>query len=151
MGSADVTLYSKRLGQAPGVGKGNKVTIWTTKVEEDWAKDLVDYDIPRSKKTWAQGPEKWIIDMLKVKHVFTVNGHLVANATETDDQVVSNLKKIIEAGGAIILNYRGKDYIGNIVKCKITEEAVDFPATAPENVTRYSVILTFLIGKSRLG
>jgi len=127
------------------------VTIYTAKVEEEFGKKLTQVPKPVTKaKRGTQEPQTRILDLLLVTHSFTINGHITAQTingeSKTATEARNYLRNMITHGGTLTLNYDGTNYEGNVTKVRITEVAIDEPATLPSDAVKYDVMFQFLVG-----
>ena len=127
---------------------GTTVTVWTTKVEEDIAKDLGDLiQIPKTNSNDTN--ETKYIDLLKMKRVFTISGH-ISDYTDADKTLTAmtqraRLRALKDARSVDILYY-ATTYTGVLLKIKITESPTD--ESAP---TVFDVTIQFMEGTNIIG
>ena len=157
-------------------GGSNIVNIAVTKLDENFDKKLINYDIPRPKDSRDQGPKKNIIDLLQVKRVITINGVLTDYTYSSDGgttydtaiQQRDKLRNLILAGTNCTLYIRGDTSgtysIGdgntgnttsvNFLKVMITSQPEDdiagdpsgSPPTHYHSPSRFIVTLSLLLG-----
>ena len=148
-----ITIYSDRLGESPGAGAGagNKVTVHAVEIEDDYQKELKEIRMPKSKSNWSDDAVIYFIDLKKIRRAIKVTGWIAANASDDDDQVADDLRKIIGAGGVCKLNIsewnNGNDIDVQVLKCKIKESAADESTLSSTDRTRYLVELMCVEGE----
>ena len=131
-------------------GASDRVTINTNKVEEDWTKSVIDFNILRTSETSDLGYLKRMIDLLNTKRTITVTGQLqedfhwngsIITSGVTAAQQRTRLIAILESPDNVSLVYDGTTYSGKLIKAKITESPED------ASIPTYDVIVQFLEGE----
>lgn len=111
----------------PGALASDEVTIWTTKIDHNADKPLINIPVPRQKADMdgETAPSTYLIDIGRVKEVITVQGILIDDATTSAQEKKTNLMKIIYYERSVTFTWgsgvRAQTYTGNINKCSITE------------------------------
>jgi hypothetical protein len=122
-----ITIYNTQIGASPsGTGNGTKVTIYTTK-DEYVMVSKAPKSIPQAKnvkKATAKSETK-IVDTHQRENIYTFNGFLTANSTDSAAVVARNLKKIADASGGCIAQISGINYKCAILKCLISRVPMD--------------------------
>jgi len=144
--TSDIT-FTKTITNDPGhfaIGAGTYIiTLFTTKVDENYEKAPILYDIPVPKARWGvTHPQKYAIDLLQLNHVFAITGHIHStsgskNSTPTSTSL--NAKKyliaLFEHGGQFVMAYDGTSYNVQLRKMMITEGQHDQSTAAEYTVT----------------
>ena len=135
--TSDVTF--QRLSS--GTPTGTIITLFTTKVDENYEKGVIVFDVPVPKSKWGStSPTKYAIDLLQLNHVFTITGHIHAsssNATNSDtsEEAKADLITMFKYGGGQRLVYAGNNYSVHIRKMQITESQHDSASPSEYTVT----------------
>jgi len=117
-----------------GSGGSNQVTVYSSKVSENYTKKLVSFTPPKSFQKRNEGPNATkIIDLLRIETRFTVDGY-VDRADRT------KLRNCFKTGGIIIMVWDGDNYDINIEKLNIDK-------SNREDQDEYPVTFTVLVGE----
>ena len=144
-----VQIYNGRLGQNPGVGLGNTVTIHAVKLEDKWKNKFLGIPYPRSKQRWSDGRLYYFVDLLRITRTITIIGHITANDNETIEEVLSDLMAIYQGGGSCYLTVSGWPESPLEVMfeaLEIATEPTDEPAELDKDVTKYRVTINCVVG-----
>lgn len=122
------------------------VTVWTIKVEEDIAKNVSGFSIPKANP--SDTSERKNIDLLDVKRVFTVTGYLKdyidAGASVTAATQRTRLRGLKDARSVDFIY--DATYVGSLVKIKFTENPTDETTSSI-----YDVTVQFMEGTNVVG
>ena len=130
-----------------------KVTIATTRVEEVITKLTEKILVPTTKNNQdieTGSKIAKIVDLLRVEHRYNVDGFITQDigtaSPESTDVAIkkTDLKKLLNAGGVLLLNYEDTDIDCNFEKLVITEATSGGSA----NVTTYPVKFTVVKGEN---
>lgn len=130
-----------------------KVTISTERVEEVITKLLET--IPNITTTPQQDIEIGskdinIVDLLRVESRYTIDGKIVTGLGTASPERYDvsdkkeDLKKLLNAGGVIVMTYEGEDINVNFEKLVITQET----SGGSDTVTKYDVKFTVIKGEN---
>lgn len=123
------------------------VEIWTTKLDHNTEKPIVNIPIPRQKASMdaEDTPSTYLIDIGRVKEVISIQGMLIDDATTSAQERKTNLLKIIYYERSCTISWgtgsRAQTYTGNINKVMITET----PGIIGEQKTNYESEKNFAI------
>jgi len=100
-------------------GGTNELTVYTTKAEKIYSKQLVKITSPQSTSNWGAGPKDTkIVDLLRVELRYSINGYI----NSADESKMENLVKI---GGTINMTYKSETFTINIEKISIINDNVN--------------------------
>jgi len=132
---------------------GTSVTIYSTRVDEEYKNKLFPITPPQTKSNQSSGPKSTkIVDLLRVTHYLNIKGWI---QTATDKE---NLVTIFRGaglnGGTVTLAYDdcvglagSTDSItGYVEECTVSEESQDNPTYSGDDHGRYEVEVKFLEG-----
>ena len=133
---------------------GHSVTIYVRRIEENYRNKLFLITAPKNASTQDVGAnDTKVVDLLRLTHQIQINeAYICGTSSKVAKSVKDDLKTIIngagQKGGEITLTYDGDSHKGYIESCTFSEEAMDQLdfSDLPEDVIRYSVQLTFVIG-----
>lgn len=143
------------------------VGIYSDNVNEEYKNKLIVLSLPQSSANQTSGKKDTkILDLLKVTHQFVIKGYLTGTTTATSStndtdggsttltakQIKDNLITIAngaaQAGGTISMTYDGDTYTGYLESIVAIRNADDAPTSEPEDMIKYSLQLTFVVGVS---
>jgi len=125
--TSDVTF--QRLSS--GTPTGTIITLFTTKVDDNYEKSIILFDYPVPKDLWGiRAALKYAIDILMVNHVFAITGHIHSGSSngsgsDTPEEAKADLITMFKYGGGQRLVYAGNNYNVHIRKMQITESQHD--------------------------
>ena len=122
-----ITIYNTQITESPsGTGNGTKVTIYTTK-DEYVMVSKAPKAIPVATNVGAakNKSQTKIVDTHQRENIYTFNGFLTANSTDSAAIVARNLQKIADASGGCIAQICGINYKCAILKCLISRVPMD--------------------------
>ncbi len=130
-------------------GTGTTVTIHSAKIEYNYVNDIWNLQIP----SLAEAQKTLIKNLLRIKEVWTITGHLTATASKTDDELKIDLRTIFfqnqnTSKGVHGLSFDNESTWESVgfMKLMIIEEAVDEATTTPAGSTKYLVTLQAIEG-----
>lgn len=143
------------------------VTIWVTKIDHNFDKNLVAIDIPStaSSQDSQTKPKTWIVDLARVKEMISVQGYLIDETTEAAITKKWNLIKLFRYGrGKVIISWgsgnnqqkdkdKNVDLIGSIIKLAVTETGgiVGLQQSGYFSEKNFAVQFAMVLGDDRLG
>jgi len=130
------------------------VTVQTTKIKENWTNpNLIQILYPRTGDNVASGKQTYIYNLMRLKQIFTITGHLMASDTRTDDQVRDDLRDIINKNETFTLTisgYDGSPYTVAVMKCEFTETPTDEDSGGTlAGASKYQVMIQVLEGEEK--
>jgi len=125
--------------------------VYAESVNEEYKNKLIILSNSQTGPNQASGskPTK-ILDLLRLTHQFVIKSVITAESGKTAKEVITNLKSIANgggiAGGVITMTYDGDSYEGYLEKIIITKEADDSVDETSEQVRKYTLAITFVVG-----
>lgn len=136
---------------SPWASATNRVEIHTISLEESWQKDLSSFARPRSQANWSQDPQRKILDLKKITHIYTIQGWLAGSPTDVSvgsshDTVHDMMKTMVEGGG--VKNLTWETDTGSIAWYTVNFNKV-LSRRDPKNENQYWVQMNLLEGEDR--
>lgn len=138
------------------------IVLSTTKITYNFDNQVGIHHIPTTpdeRGTTTPEDKTYLINLLKIKKMFTIRGGLsqgkfeyASGSDETHTAAKDKrdaLKTLLEGGSTLKLIVDGVTYSGALAKLEISEEPQDM-GTPNDSVEVYSVMLSFLIGQDKL-
>jgi len=130
--------------------------VYADSVSEEYSNKLMILNIPQTAPNQASGAKKTkILDLLRITHQFVIKSVITEESSKTAKQIKNNLKSIANgggiAGGVVTMTYDGDSYEGYLEKIVITKEADDSANETSEQVRKYTLAITFVVGEPTAG
>lgn len=149
----------------PTVSGTRYVDVDAIIIEDSPTKEPIVLPIPVSpndqeRKGGSNTGTTWIIDLIKIKRIITVTGHLSDDGTTSAFDKKQNLIKIMQYGGTFTLVWRDtsnnqEKHTVNAMKYGIKEmpSAFEDSGSGPASTSKYGydVMLQFIVGTDRGG
>lgn len=125
--------------------------IHVDSINEEYSNKLTVVAIPTTKKDQPTGKkDAKVVDLLRITHQFVIKGKITNETSKTAKEIKENLFKIATgggiAGGNISMSYEGDIYEGYLEKIVCIKEADDSINETSDQVRKYTLDLTFVVG-----
>ena len=127
--------------------------VYVQSVNEEYSNKLIILNIPQVSSNQELGSKTpKVLDLLRITNQFVIRAYITNESGKTSKVIKDNLKSIANGGGinggTITMTYEGDSYTGYMEKLVITKEADDGASDSSEQIRKYTLTITFIVGEA---